>query len=64
MEVVVDRIEEKYAVVEISEGVVCNLSLLLVPGVKEGDVISITINKEETEKRSHEIEELINEVFE
>ena len=64
MEVIVDRIEGDYAVVEIEKGKMCNLPLELVPNVKEGDVVTITINKGKTEERKNTIEELMNSVFE
>ena len=64
MEVIVDRIEGDYAVVEIEKGKMCNLPLELVPNVKEGDVLTITINKGKTEERKNTIEELMNSVFE
>ena len=64
MDVIVDRIEGDYAVVEIEKGKMCNLPLVFVPNVKEGDVVTITINKDKTEKRKKTIEELMNSVFE
>lgn len=64
MDVIVDRIEGDYAVVEIEKGKMCNLPLELVPNVKEGDVVTITINKGKTEERKNTIEELMNSVFE
>ena len=45
MDVIVDRVEGDYAVVEIDKGKMCNLPIELVPNVKEGDVVTITINK-------------------
>ena len=64
MDVIVDRIEGDYAVVEIEKGKMCNLPIELVPNVKEGDVVSITINKSKTDERKTSIEELMNSVFE
>ena len=40
MDVIVDRIEGDYAVVEIEKGKMCNLPLVFVPNVKEGDVVT------------------------
>ena len=48
MDVIVDRIEGDYAVVEIEKGKMCNLPLVFLPNVKEGDVVTITINKGKT----------------
>ena len=64
MDVIVDRIEGDYAVVEIEKGNMSNIPLDLVPGVKEGDIVTITINKDKTEERKKTIEELMNSVFE
>ena len=64
MDVIVDRIEGDYAVVEIEKGNMCNLPIELVPNVKEGDVVTITINKDKTKERKKTIEELMNSVFE
>ena len=60
MDVIVDRIEGDYAVVEIDKGKMCNLPLELVPNIKEGDVVTITINKDKTEARKKTIEEILN----
>lgn len=64
MDVIVDRIEGDYAVVEIEKGNMSNIPLDLVPGVKEGDIVTIIINKDKTEERKKTIEELMNSVFE
>ena len=63
MDVIVDRIEKEFAVVEISKGNICNLPLVLVPNVKEGDIISININKDKTKKRKDNIDKLVSSVF-
>ena len=64
MDAIVDRIEGDYALVEIEKGKMCNLPIELVPDVKEGDVVTITINKDKTKERKKTIEELMNSVFE
>ena len=64
MEVIVDRIEGDYAVVEIDKGKMCNLPIEVVPNVKEGDIVTIIINKDKIKKRKKTIEELMNSVFE
>ena len=64
MEVIVDRIEGDYAVVEIDKGKMCNLPIEVVPDVKEGDVVTIAINKDKTKDRKKTVEELMNSVFE
>ena len=64
MDVIVDIIEGDYAVVEIDKGKMCNLPIEVVPNVKEGDAVTIIINKDKTEERKKTIEELMNSVFE
>ena len=55
MNVIADRIEGDYVVVEIEKGNMNKLPLVFVPNVKEGDVIDITINKDKTKKRKDNI---------
>ena len=45
MEVIVDRFEGDYAVVEIAIGKCVNIPRVLVPDAKEGDIIKIEIEK-------------------
>lgn len=63
MQVIVDRFEGDYAVVEKEEGVFYNMPKALLVGAKEGDVIDIVINHEETEKLREEVDDLINGLF-
>lgn len=63
MDVIVDRIEGDYVIVEIEKGNMSKLPLVLVPNVKEGDVISININKSKTKSRNENIKEIMNKVF-
>ena len=63
MRVIVDRIEGSQVVVEIEKGNMSTLPLELIPTVEEGDIIDITINKNESAKRKKKIEKLIEEVF-
>lgn len=63
MKVIIDRFEGNFAVVELEDKTFANLPFLLSPtGAKEGDVISISIDKEETERRRHEADELFNKI--
>ena len=64
MEVIVDRFEGDYAVVEIAIGKCVNIPRVLVPDAKEGDIIKIEIEKKEAEKRKIYIKDLMNNVFE
>lgn len=64
MKVIIDRFEGEYAVVEIEVGKYTNLPKILVPNSKEGDVINIEIDNNETEKRKQNIQNLMNNIFE
>ena len=64
MKVIVDRFEGDYAVVEIAIGKCVNIPRVLVPDAKEGYIIKIEIEKNETEKRKKYIKDLMNNVFE
>ena len=63
MKVIIDRFEGDYAVVEVNVGKFVSLPRILVPDAKEGDVISITIDKEETERRKKHIRNLMDNLF-
>lgn len=45
MKVTIDRFEGDFAVVEISESCFANIPKILLPDAKEGDIVSITIEK-------------------
>ena len=64
IEVIVDRFEGDYAVVEIAIGKCVNIPRVLVPEEKEEDIKKIEIEKKETEKRKKYIKDLMNNVFE
>lgn len=64
MKVIIDRFEGDYAVVEIEEGKYVDIPKILIPNSKEGDVIKIEIDENETEERKKYIQELMNNVFE
>ncbi len=63
MKVILDRIEEAFGVVELPDGSFANLPLSLIPDAKEADVITITIDREETKKRAQRIQNLMEQVF-
>lgn len=63
MEVIVDRLEGDYVVVEIRTGNVVNIPKVLVPDAKEGDVVKIFIDKDLTEKRKKHVKDLMNDLF-
>lgn len=60
----IDRIIDKYAIVELDDKSMVNMPLQLLPkGAVEGDVIKITIDVEETKRRQVEINEMTKELF-
>lgn len=63
MRVVIDRFEGNYAVVELDDLSIVNVPKSLFKGAKEGDIIDIIINKEESDKRKGSINKLIDNLF-
>lgn len=63
MEVIIDRFEGEYAVVEIEKGKLINIPRILVPDAKEGDTIKIIVDKEATKKRQEHVKDLVNDLF-
>lgn len=63
MKVIIDRFESDYAVVEKDEKEFYNIPRVLVSNAKEGDVIDISVDQEETNKRRMEVEDLMNDLF-
>ena len=63
MQVVVDRIEEDYIVVELEDGNVVDVPKVLIPGASEGDIIDIYINRDETNKKNTEVKKLMDDLF-
>lgn len=55
MRVVIDRIEDGIACVELENGKIICVPAELFAGCKEGDIVYITPHKEETEKKKQEI---------
>ena len=63
MRVIVDRFEGDYAKVELEEGKFYDIPKALLDDAKEGDVIDIIVNQEETEKLKKEVNDLMSELF-
>ena len=64
MRVIIDRFEGEQAVVEIAEGMFCDLPRRLLPEeAREGDVIQITIDRAATEERRQQLTRLVDELF-
>lgn len=55
MRVVIDRIEDGIATVELANGKILCVPAELFDGCKEGDIVYITPNAEETEKKKQEV---------
>lgn len=65
MKVIIDRFEGEYAIVELPDRSTVDMPKRLVPeGAKEGDVLSIEIDKDETVKRREQIKKLMDELWE
>lgn len=68
MQVTIDRFEGDYAVVEFEnkdgKEMFVNIPMVLLPDANEGDVIKITIDKDETKKRAEHIKNLMDNLFE
>lgn len=64
MNVIIDRFEGDFAVVELDGRGFSKIPKELIPkGAEEGTVLTIYVNKEETEKRKEEISRLFNDVW-
>jgi len=63
MRIIIDRFEGDFAVVELENKLFANMPKSLVPHeAKEGSVLSIELDKKETEKRKQNISELIDKI--
>jgi len=65
VKVIIDRFEEDYAVVELPDMSTVNMPVSLIPkGAKEGDVLVISIDADETVKRRKRIKKLMDDLWE
>ncbi|MGO1469527.1 MAG: DUF3006 domain-containing protein [Tissierella sp.] len=65
MKFTIDRFEGNFALVELENNDIIDISVSILPeGSKEGDVLKIIIDKEETEKRKKRIEEKFKKLLE
>lgn len=64
MEVVIDRFEGDFAIVELPDKRFAEIARALLPGTAEGDVVDITLNQAKTEARKKEIQSLMESVWE
>ena len=64
MKIVIDRIEKGYAVVVLEDDTLAHLPDILLPqGAKEGSVITIECDVEETIQKQNSINEKMNKIF-
>lgn len=64
MKVIIDRFEGDFAVIETEEKKLVNMPKRLLPkDAVEGSVISIEIDKTETDKRRERVSELMDQVW-
>lgn len=63
MEVIIDRFEGAYAIVELKDGNMIEVPAAMFPGAEEGDVYSVTREVEKTKVRKKRIAALMAEVF-
>ena len=65
MEVIIDRFEGDFAIVELDNREMIDLPKKLVPDdAREGDILEIKVNKEETQNRKERIEKLCEDLWE
>lgn len=63
MQVIIDRFEGDFAVVELPDKQTVNIPKILVPDANEGDVINIFIDADETDRRKAKIRSLMDDIF-
>ena len=64
MKITIDRFEGDFAVIEFENGETADMPCILIPGgAKEGDVIEIRIDAQETELRKQRISHKLNDLF-
>ena len=64
MKFIIDRFEENFAIVEIENQGMVSIPRILIPKeAKEGDVLEIRIDLEETQERKKRIEDLMEDLW-
>ena len=64
MKLVIDRFEGEYAIIELTDGRTASIPRIAIPPeAKESDILSIEIQKRETEARNTSIHHKINSLF-
>lgn len=64
MKVILDRFENDKAILELEEGEFVSAPKILFNNAKEGDVISIEVDKSRTDERKENIEKLMKDLWE
>lgn len=64
MKWIIDRIENNIAVCELENGEMLDVKISALPkGIKEGDVIKLSVDETETNERKERINKLMNSLF-
>ena len=63
MRIVIDRIEDGFAVVELPSGETLDIPIALLPDVEEGDVFSIYKDDSEKNARQERIDQKMSKLF-
>lgn len=64
MKVIIDRFEGEFALLELEDREIIDIPKRLLPeGAKEGDIIKIIIDEEETQKRKEQIQRKFNSLL-
>ncbi|MFA5576578.1 MAG: DUF3006 domain-containing protein [Tissierellaceae bacterium] len=64
MRFTIDRFEGEYALVELGSGHILDIpKAILPPEAKEGDIVSLRIEEEETEERRRRIQRKFDSLF-
>jgi hypothetical protein len=65
MNLIIDRFEGEYAVVELPDKTCVNIPKKALPEeAAEGDIIKIAVNKREAEKRKNKIQKIADDLWE
>ena len=68
MQIIIDRFEGNYAIAEYTDkaGIeqFAKIERVLLPDVKEGDVVDLVVNRTETQVREDKIKKLMDDLFE
>lgn len=65
MNLIIDRFEGEYAVVELPDKTLANIPKKALPQeATEGDIITIAVNKIETAKRKEKVRKMVEDLWE